>query len=376
MQYTLTELIQKNDFIDWVLHPSAESNAYWQGYAAGSPEKKRVVASARGYVQLLAADTGRHKPTPEQSEQMWQVVQHNMTREDRPIPITSPGKESQSTQPFFIRKSWQLAASIVVLLAFSTAAYRYFYSQSDFTVSESATTPQPKMAARRNNTQKPMTVLLPDGSSVVLLPGGQLDYLSQNLPGNRAVMLSGKAFFEIVKDKNRPFYVFTDGLATKVLGTSFLLDAPANADEVKVEVRTGRVLVFKANRDQDFRSENVAEGQTTVLIPNQKSAFSRSNGQQIKSLVLNSHLKEVEPDALFDQSFAFDDTPVAEVFDALQRSYNIPIHYDRALLKDCTLNATLVGEPFAKKLSVICAALGTEYKISNDEVFVSGKACQ
>lgn len=385
MQYTLTELIQKDDFIDWVLHPSTDSDAYWLAYSSGSDQNGRTVAAARGYVSLLAEDTGRQKPSPAQSEQMWQVIKENITHENYPrLTATSSsnidhqiGKRTPLRTGSFKRK-WQFAASVVALLAFSTAAYRFYHSQRNVIVAESAAPvlSRPEMMVRHNTTQKPMTVFLPDGSSVVVLPGGRIDYQSKNTPGNRSVTLVGTAFFEIKKDKSRPFYVFTDGIATKVLGTSFLIDAPIGTDQVKVEVKTGRVSVFRANKLQAFAMDNMIEGLPTVLTPNQKSAFSRSNGQQIKLSELNAQSEAVKPDALIDQSFAFDETPVTEVFDALQRSYNIPIHFNRTLLKGCTLNATLVGEPFSKKLSVICAALGTEFKIIDDEVFITGKACQ
>lgn len=385
MQHSLTDLIQNDTFIDWVLHPTTESDAYWWAYSSVSEQNGRTVATARGYVSLLAEDTGRQKPNSIQSEQMWQVIQENITHDPYPAratpSLTGGGNQPNKWAPrrfgnFKIK--WQLAASVTILLAFSTAAYQYYYSESDFSLSESAVSAlaQPETVAKRNGTNKSMTVLLPDGSSVVLLPGGEIEYLSQNLTSNRTVMLTGKAFFEIVKDENHPFYVFTDGIATKVLGTSFLIDAPADTDEVKVEVKTGRVSVFRANKQNVFALQSVMEGQPTILAPNQKSAFSRSNGQPIKPQELNPQPDAAEPDALMDQSFAFDETPVAEVFDALQRSYNISINFDRTLMKDCTLNATLVGEPFSKKLSVICAALGTDYKISDDAVFITGKACQ
>lgn len=385
MQYSLTDLLQNDTFIDWVLHPTTESDAYWLAYSSVSAQNGRTVATARGYVSLLAEDTGRQTPSVTQSEQMWQGIQDNISHEkisaraNFTTAETDNRYEERAPRPFgYFKKKWQLAASVTILLAFSTAAYQYYHFENNSSPSKVAAivSAQPETIARHNTTQKSMTVLLPDGSSAVLLPGGQIEYLSQNSTGNRAVTLTGKAFFEIVKDKNRPFYVFTDGITTKVLGTSFLIDAPADTDEVKVEVKTGRVSVFKANKQNVFALEGVMEGQTTILTPNQKSAFSRSKGEAIKPLETTSPNEGAKSEASFDQSFAFDDTPAAEVFDALQRTYNIPIHFDRALLKDCTLNATLVGEPFGKKLSVICAALGAEFKILNDEVFITGKACQ
>lgn len=387
MHYTLTELIQNDAFIDWVLHPDAESNAYWHTYAAGSAEKHRTVDRARGYVSLLAEDTGRQKPSPAQSEQMWKAIQETISPESRiqPVPSTSLSRDLALTvesapRLWLFKRKWQLAASIAMMLAVSTAAYRQYEASSDLLASASTSgtslaTTQPESIARHNATSRPMTVLLPDGSSVVLLPGGKIQYASLDLGKKRAVTLSGKAFFEIVKDKERPFYVFTGGVTTKVLGTSFLVDAPAGTDEMNVEVKTGRVSVFMANEDEVLHDLKNSEAKATILTPNQKSVFSRANGHPIKLTPRSLESPLPIAEEVLTQSFSFDEAPIVEVFDALQSAYNVKVNFNRALMKDCTLNATLEGEPFSKKISVICAALGTTFEIRNDEVFITAKNC-
>lgn len=72
--YSLTELIQNDDFIAWVLRPNAGNEARWQRFMSEHPEKKQTVEHAIGYVILLAEDTGRHTPSPEQSKRMWGVI--------------------------------------------------------------------------------------------------------------------------------------------------------------------------------------------------------------------------------------------------------------------------------------------------------------
>ncbi|WP_025762447.1 hypothetical protein [Dyadobacter tibetensis] len=75
---SLTELIRQDTFVDWVLHPTSEREAYWQSYLKAFPNQEPVLAAARDYVLLLAIDTGRHKPTADQSSKMWEVVKRGM----------------------------------------------------------------------------------------------------------------------------------------------------------------------------------------------------------------------------------------------------------------------------------------------------------
>ena len=79
--YTLTELIQHDDFIAWVLHPNEANEARWNKFLRDFPRKKMIVDQARNYVILLAEDTGRAKPSPQQRNKMWGVVEEFMNQE-------------------------------------------------------------------------------------------------------------------------------------------------------------------------------------------------------------------------------------------------------------------------------------------------------
>ncbi|MPR36998.1 hypothetical protein [Salmonirosea aquatica] len=81
--YSLTELIQDDDFIAWVLHPDVARDAHWNQYLLDYPEKKQMVEDAKGYVILLAEDTGRHRPSPDQSTKMWGAVEQYVVEEHK-----------------------------------------------------------------------------------------------------------------------------------------------------------------------------------------------------------------------------------------------------------------------------------------------------
>lgn len=79
--YTLTELIQHDDFIAWVLHPNETNEARWNKFLRDFPQKKMIVDQARNYVILLAEDTGRAKPSTQQRNKMWGAVEDFMNQE-------------------------------------------------------------------------------------------------------------------------------------------------------------------------------------------------------------------------------------------------------------------------------------------------------
>lgn len=65
------------------------------------------------------------------------------------------------------------------------------------------------------------TLTLSDGTKVWLNSETELKYPTVFLGDKREVFIKGEAFFEVAKDKTKPFYVNTGGAVVKVLGTGF-----------------------------------------------------------------------------------------------------------------------------------------------------------
>jgi transmembrane sensor len=371
--YSLTELIRNDDFISWVLHPDTESDIQWQLFLKNYPEKRKTVESAREYVILLAKDTGKNIPEPKQSEKMWRMVESSMQEEVRETEILP--------MPVISRWRWvRVAASAAIILSIGSASYWFYFKRVDsrpiHVSADIKTEYNEGLVKRYNYTEKPMTVLLPDGSSVVLQPGANLTFAKVGKRNRREVTLTGKAFFEITKNKEKPFLVYSYGLATKVLGTSFLVDASEGSDDIKVEVKTGSVSVFAVNDITEEMNESATESITNgvTLSRNEKIAFSRDNGKIIKLDQVTPLINNIQD--VSRQNFFFDETPVSQVFAAMELAYNVKITYDKQLLGGCSLNATLVGQPFEKKLEVICSALSAQFTIKDNEVTITGHGCK
>jgi transmembrane sensor len=195
-------------------------------------------------------------------------------------------------------------------------SYWFYYKKADGPLQEIAVRDEadlPNAIQKYNDTDRPMTVLLQDGSSVVLQPGGRLSYSEGANRKRREVTLTGKAFFEIVKNKQKPFLVYSYGLATKVLGTSFTIDASSESKDIKVEVRTGTVSVFSINNldhNQKEAALDKPELEGVTLNHDQRIAFSKESGKivPLPAVVAVASDKDVSK-----QHFVFDETPVSEV---------------------------------------------------------------
>ena len=367
--YSLTELIRNDDFIDWVLQPNEERETFWQAFLKEHPEKAGTMASAKEYILLLAEDTGKNMPSRGQSESMWKEVQNRIEVEEL--------KEVVEVRKVSLWRQLRVAASVTIILGIGSMGYMFYRNQS--LTRAVAMTEEGSEAKgyweKVNELDRPQMVLLPDGSSVVLEPGARLQCLFNKQSRKREIRLSGKAFFEIVKDPKHPFLVYSYGIAAKVLGTSFIVDGDEDSKDVKVEVKTGRVSVFRVTGDlnNDKELEN-AEKKAVILYPDQQVTVSRKTGKPIPPI------ERIENNS-FDmdisrQLFVFDETAVPEVFKSLENSYNVKIQYDAKLLQNCPLTATLVGQSFNQKLAVICAAIDANYEINGNIVTITSSGCQ
>lgn len=211
-------------------------------------------------------------------------------------------------------------------------------------------------------------ISLSDGSTVYLKPNSTLRHPITFASDHREVELTGEAFFEVAKNAKQPFFVRTNMLTTRVVGTSFLIRAFERDRRATVQVRTGRVVVYAnqtLNQPGPLTVALRADQQVTVHPTDQTltaEPVSRPSGLAQK---------------LNRQSFAFNDVPVSTVLDAIATTYNIPIEYDVSRFANCRITTTLSDEPLTEKLSVLAEVIGpdTRYEVDGNRIRFSGRGC-
>lgn len=108
------------------------------------------------------------------------------------------------------------------------------------------------------------SILLPDGTLAYLNGNSRLSYKAGAFnKDKREVWLSGEAYFNVAKNPSKPFIIHSNGMETKVLGTSFNVKAYAALSEQVVSVSTGNVMVYDG------------KGQSVHITPNQKAVFDK-----------------------------------------------------------------------------------------------------
>jgi ferric-dicitrate binding protein FerR (iron transport regulator) len=192
----------------------------------------------------------------------------------------------------------------------------------------------------RNTTDRNKMIRLPDLSTIVLEPGGHIEYSAAFLREDRRVVwLQGEATFTVTKDDQHPFLVSSDKLLTKVLGTSFKVRNIVSEDSIRVRLYTGKVIVGLSEEAASEKTEpagsNNKQPSGKVLAPGDELYFSRS------TLVMNVHSFKAG-DVLVRAGkktgnwttntkrpdwYQFQEQSLSEVLDQLSAYYRADIYY-------------------------------------------------
>lgn len=183
----------------------------------------------------------------------------------------------------------------------------------------------------RNTTNDAMDVMLEDSTLVTLFPAGELRYKTDFTPGKREIYLEGAALFNVQHAENSPFTVFSNGLATTVLGTTFKVIAATETHNTSIYLYKGKVVVKSANPEQ------VKLNKDYYLLPGDVFRYDHQRGlaalDKPKHPVVNTTATTNTPDAMVSNWYMFENQELAQVLDQLSAIWNVPIHYNPADLQ-------------------------------------------
>jgi transmembrane sensor len=357
LSFSAADFAQDEEFLKWVKYtaqnPSLE--AKWRKWLDENRHKKEEVEEARLLILAVAGEKQLF-PDDEKQSQVWVRIQKTIGHSE---------PEEEYTIPLW-QRWYSKAAAVAIIIG---AGWFVWSFQTDHLPVNLTEKPDSLLDKQINNSDLAKTIILSDGTSIVLQPHSQLEYPRVFASDLREVVLTGEAFFEVQKDAKRPFLVHTNEIVTRVLGTSFTVRSFSEENNVMVQVKTGRVSVFRGKRKDAQTTTEPVEG--VVLMPNQQVIYERAEGRMTKSLVEN-------PSVLIPvakQEFEFVDAPVKDVFQAIEVAYGVDIVYDEETFSACYLNASLDDVPLYDKLKLICKGIDASYEVMDSHILIYGKGC-
>ncbi|OJJ20300.1 hypothetical protein BKI52_17705 [marine bacterium AO1-C] len=200
---------------------------------------------------------------------------------------------------------------------------------------------------------------LPDGSKVTLNKNSVLTYNKKF--ENRVVNLKGEAFFEVTKQGGKSFSIFSNNVKTEVLGTSFNVKAPDNANGVEVTVVTGKIAV----------SLEKVSTKKVVLVPGDKAIYQQKKETITKQKNTNKNFL-----AWKTRRLTYENTSLRDILPELEQHYQVKIEPQNTALLNCRFTGTFDNITLKKALEVIQFSMDASYEKLGDGYIIKGKGCR
>ena len=203
-------------------------------------------------------------------------------------------------------------------------------------------------------------LLLADGTEVWLNENSQLHYPEAFDGKERKVVLQGEAFFEVSKNEEKPFVIELEEGQIRVVGTSFNVRSLESEDFVEVEVASGKVI---------FACDDI---DPMAMTANSKCVFDKKTTKMTTSKSAN-----LNGMAWKREELRFQNTPLKEVFESLERFYKIEFEVVEKSIFDCDgFTSRLKKDNLQKAITILSEIYVFEFKETADHGFlVKGGTC-
>jgi transmembrane sensor len=222
-------------------------------------------------------------------------------------------------------------------------------------------------------------IVLPDGTIVNLNSGSYLKYSGNFSPNIRNVYIEGEAFFDVVKDPQHPFYVRTDEITVKVLGTKFNIKSYPEEKTIQTTLVSGSLEIYsniKKNKQPiitlapkqqaivDKETESITSGQT-------KATLNKTDLIAPRLVSIESTMDMNQAIAWKDNRLTFRDESFKELSRKMERWYNVIIEIKYNELAQKQFSGIFVNESVEQALNALKMVTPFEYKMEKNYILIT-----
>ena len=249
-----------------------------------------------------------------------------------------------------LMRIFRYAASVAVLIALSYGMFFLGYRNAKNVIIETVVN---QTIVSRDKTP----IILPDNTKVWLNKGGKLSFPESFKEDRRVVTLEGEAYFEVAHNEKVPFFVETNDITIKVLGTEFNVKNYSGSNFSETVLLSGNVEIDMKN-----------EKGTVVLYPNQKISYNKQTGNHSIEKVDAQEYSLWKNDKLI-----INNEELEQIFKKIEKWYNVNISYSNDLPLKSKYSITITDEPKEEVLRLLSIILPIRYNLENDKIIIRKK---
>lgn len=248
--------------------------------------------------------------------------------------------------------AWLKVAAAVILLI-SCNYFWYMYTENLTELYASADSPyeiKVPTGSRAN-------IVLPDGTEVSLNAGSVLRCYRGFGIRERHVTLAGEGYFKVAENAEIPFFVKTNDVQVKVVGTVFNVRAYDDDNYVMVSLLEGRVNL------------SASSGSVMNLLANEQVLYDKSTGRMEKLKTNASKACD-----WLDGGLSFENVSFADIAHRLERKFQVKINIKSERLKAEHFSGSFDGN---QNINDILREINVEkqytWKVSGDTLFITDR---
>jgi len=203
-------------------------------------------------------------------------------------------------------------------------------------------------------------MVLPDGSVIFLNSDSRIKYSIEGANKIREVFLDGEAWFQVEKNKKKPFVVHTPVYDVYVTGTRFNVKAYNTDSDITTTLEEGEVKIDPAGHFSTSESITLKPGEQAALnIESKNIAVKTVNTKWFTSWK--------------DNKLIFVNMRLNELIIVLERKYGVEIEVKNKSILDYHYDGTIKNETILEILEIIKKTLPINYKIVGQKIEITTK---
>ncbi len=204
------------------------------------------------------------------------------------------------------------------------------------------------------------TLQLSDGSTIIAEKGSQLKYLNnESFTGDtRSIDFEGIGYFAIVPNPQKPFIIQAPNLKVEVLGTTFFIDNPVDANKATVNLLEGKIKVStKQNKE--------------ILNTGQSVTLDKTTNKMTKSVEINLN----NYDWFQQQNLLFKEEKLIKIIAIISELYNVKIEVN-SQLSNCIFTGALPNKDAEYMLELLKTVYGAKLEKQGNNYLLKGGECK
>lgn len=206
---------------------------------------------------------------------------------------------------------------------------------------------------------------LPDGTEVWLNAASSITYPTAFTGPDRKVTITGEVYFEVAKDKTKPFKVNVDNRSeVEVLGTHFNINAYGDDGNLQTTLLEGSVRVKNRQPANGKRQTEEGREESVVLKPGEQAVIAGHSPLTIH------HTPDLEQVMAWKNGlFNFNHADLKMVMAQLSRWYDIDVKYE-GNIPDHTFRGKITRDLKLSQVTNILEEVGVKFKIEGRTLLV------